>query len=516
MADTLDRPQITISEMLSLHGRQKGDKPAVICGATRRAGRDFDANINRVAQALVAGGLRPGDKVALVMENAVEMLEVLFGAIRAGGCAVPLSGLLTPDQIVSLAADSGARWLFVSPAFAEALEQRAETLDLAPGGRVAVGWQGAGWTAFTDFTADHPVTPPDRKLAPDDDFNIIYSSGTTGLPKGIVQTHAARLHFAWSNAIELGIGADARTLTTTSLYSNGTWIVMLPTLFAGDTLHVMEAFDPAAFLEIVAHEGITHSFMVPAQYIMLLDQPGLDAADLSSLRMLLSAGSPLRRDTKRAVIERISPRLVELYGFSEGFASMLKPDDPAEKFATVGRPVMGFDLRVIDEDGRECPPGTPGEIVGYGAGMLREYHDRPDLFEDLIWRDDRGRSFIRSGDIGQLDEDGFLTIVDRKKDMIVSGGFNVFPTDVEAVLGQHADVSDVAVIGVPHEKWGETCLALVIPRPGTSPEPEAIRVWANDRLAKHQRLNAVELRADLPRNALGKVLKRQLRHPYWN
>ncbi|HBS49535.1 MAG TPA: AMP-dependent synthetase, partial [Rhodobacteraceae bacterium] len=136
--------------------------------------------------------------------------------------------------------------------------------------------------------------------------------------------------------------------------------------------------------------------------------------------------------------------------------------------------------------------------------------------EDLIWRDDRGRSFIRSGDIGQLDEDGFLTIVDRKKDMIVSGGFNVFPTDVEAVLGQHADVSDVAVIGVPHEKWGETCLALVIPRPGISPEPEAIRVWANDRLAKHQRLNAVELRADLPRNALGKVLKRQLRHPYWN
>ncbi|MEO0363154.1 MAG: AMP-dependent synthetase, partial [Pseudomonadota bacterium] len=151
----------------------------------------------------------------------------------------------------------------------------------------------------------------------------------------------------------------------------------------------------------------------------------------------------------------------------------------------------------------------------YGAGMMSAYHGRPDATAELIWRDERGRTFIRSGDVGAVDEDGFLTILDRKKDMIISGGFNVFPTDVEAVVGRHPDVSDVAVIGAPHEKWGEACLALVIPAPGAAPDVEAIRGWANERLAKTQRLVAVELRDELPRNALGKVLKRQLREPYW-
>lgn len=516
MAETLDRPQINVSDMIALHGRHKRDKTAVVCGEVRRSWAAFDANINRVANALIDSGLTTGDKVAIVMENSIEMLEVLFGAIRAGGCAVPLSGLLTPEQMCQLAGDSDAVRLFVSKGFAAALaERRADMPGIAPDGFVSVGFSRDGWTDLSTFTANASERQPAHAIDPGDDFNIIYSSGTTGLPKGIVQSHAARLHFAFSNAIELGIGAGARTLTTTSLYSNGTWIVMLPTLFAGGTLFVMESFDPGAFLSMVATHRITHSFMVPAQYIMILEQEGLDAADLSSLEMVMSAGSPLRRSTKREVLDRITPRLVELYGFSEGYASMLKPDEHETKFETVGRPVMGFDLRIIDAEGQECAPGIPGEIVGYGAGMLREYHARPELTRDLIWRDEMGRSFIRSGDIGMLDEDGFLTIVDRKKDMIVSGGFNVFPTDVESVIGQHPDVSDVAVIGVPHDKWGETCLALVIPRAGATPDPEAIREWSNARLAKHQRISALELREDLPRNALGKVLKRQLRDPYW-
>jgi MFS-type transporter involved in bile tolerance (Atg22 family) len=217
----------------------------------------------------------------------------------------------------------------------------------------------------------------------------------------------------------------------------------------------------------------------------------------------------------RTLMARISPQLYELYGFSEGFASMLKPDEHARKFTTVGTPVLGFEVRVIDDEGRECAPGEPGEIVAYGAGMLRDYNDAPEQTAALIWRDERGRTFIRSGDVGKLDADGFLSIVDRKKDMIVSGGFNVFPTDIEAVVAGHPDVWDAAVIGIPHDKWGETCLALVIARPGVTLDREAVKLWANDRLAKHQRLAAVEPRADFPRNALGKVIKRELRDPYW-
>lgn len=514
MTDTLDQPQVNISDMLAQHGRFKARKPAVICGQTTRLWGDFDAAISRVAQGLLADGLQRGDRVAVMMDNSVEMLEVTFGVIRAGGCAVPLSGLLTGEQLAGLVADSGARRVFASAGFAERLAAvRGQMGDV--GLWVGFGFAAPGWTPLDEFADGQPASLPGIRHAAGDDFNIIYSSGTTGLPKGIVQSHAARLHFAFSNAIELGITAEARTLTTTSLYSNGTWIVMLPTLFAGATLHVMESFSPAGFLERVQAQRITHSFMVPAQFIGVLEEPALNGADLSSLHRVLCAGSPLRRDTKRAVLERITPGLVELYGFSEGFASMLKPHEHAEKFDSVGTPVMGFDLRVIDEDGKPCPAGQPGEIVGYGAGMLREYNARPDLTADLIWRDEHGRTFIRSGDIGVMDPDGYLSIVDRKKDMIISGGFNVFPTDVEAVVGGHPDVSDVTVIGVPHPKWGESCLALVIPRPGSTADPEAIRAWANERLAKHQRLAAVELRAEFPRNALGKVLKRLLREPYW-
>jgi acyl-CoA synthetase (AMP-forming)/AMP-acid ligase II len=513
MTEVLDQPFVNISDMLAQHGRFKARRLAVVCGEVRRTWGDFDAGISRVAHALIADGLQRGDRVAVLMDNSVDMLEVVFGVIRAGGCAVPLSGLLTGEQMAGLITDSRATRAFASSGFRERLEGVRSGLEQVTLW-VGFGFDGAGWTTLADFTAGQPTALPGIRHRPGDDLNIIYSSGTTGLPKGIVQTHAARLHFAFSNAIELGITSDARTLTTTSLYSNGTWIVMLPTLFAGGTLHVMPSFDPAGFLDTVKRERITHSFMVPAQFIMILDHPAMAGADTSSLQKVLCAGSPLRRDVKKKVVERLTPGLCELYGFSEGFAAILKPGETDDKFATVGTPVMGFDMRVIDEEGRECPPGQPGEIVGYGAGMLREYNGQPELTEALIWRDAHGRTFIRSGDVGMLDEDGYLTIIDRKKDMIISGGFNVFPTDVEAVVGQHPNVADVCVIGVPHDKWGETCLALVIPRGDA--DPAAIKDWANERLAKYQRLHAVELRQDFPRNALGKVLKRLLRDPYWS
>jgi long-chain acyl-CoA synthetase len=212
----------------------------------------------------------------------------------------------------------------------------------------------------------------------------------------------------------------------------------------------------------------------------------------------------------------MSENLFELYGFSEGFATMLKPHDQRKKFGSVGTPVLGFEIKIIDEKGNECSPNVAGEIAGYGAGMMKEYYSEVELTNSLIWTDNRGRSFIKSGDIGSLDEDGFLTILDRKKDMIISGGLNVFPVDIEEVVGKHPDINDVTVIGVPHEKWGETCVALIIPKDGVEIDCDEIKNWSNEKLAKHQRLYKVESREEFPRNALGKVLKRVLREPYWS
>ena len=514
MTDRLDDPQVYLPDLFATHARHYRNKDAVVCGDHRRSWSDFASNINRVANYLIASGVSKGDRVAVLMGNSIEMLECLFGSIRAGACVVPLSGLLTTEQLESLLFDCDAVAAFVSDDFRDRVAPLKTSMP-AIGTWAAFGFEQDGWDNVETVLQSGSDDMPDVRHALDDPFNIIYSSGTTGLPKGIVQTHRARLHWAFSNAVEMGFSSDSRALTTTPLYSNGTWLMMLPILFAGGTLHVMPTFDASEFLATVARAKITHTFMVPAQYLMVLERPELDDADLSSLRAVLSAGSPLRRDTKRQVMERISPGLYELYGFSEGFASILKPHQHAEKFDTVGTPVLGFEVRVLDDDGNEQPPGTPGEIAGYGAGIMREYNKRDAQTAELIWRDERGRTFIRSGDVGVMDDDGFLKIVDRKKDMIISGGFNVFPTDVEAIVGQHPDVLDVTVIGVPHEKWGESCLALVIPVADASTEPEAIRDWANERLAKTQRLVGIELRQEFPRNALGKVIKKDLRAPYW-
>lgn len=515
MTDRLDDPQVYLPDLFATHARHYPNKDAILCGDRRQSWGGFVSNINRVANHLIAAGIGKGDRVAVLMGNSPEMLECLFGAVRAGACVVPLSGLLTQEQLESLLTDCDAVAAFVSEEFRD----KVAPLKAGLSGIhtwVSFGFQQQGWTSLAAIHAEVPDTMPDVRHALTDAFNIIYSSGTTGLPKGIVQTHRARLHWAFSNAVEMGFSSSSRALTTTPLYSNGTWLMMLPILFAGGTLHVMPAFDAAAFLETVEREKITHTFMVPAQYLMVLERPELDRADLSSLRTVLSAGSPLRRDTKREVISRISPGLFELYGYSEGFASMLKPHQHEEKFDTVGTPVLGFEVRILDDDGNEMPPGEPGEIAGYGAGIMLEYNKREAQTAELIWRDERGRTFIRSGDIGVMDEDGFLRIVDRKKDMIISGGFNVFPTDVEAIVGTHPDVMDVTVIGVPHPKWGESCLALVIPASGAVADPDQIMAWANERLAKTQRLVGVELRKEFPRNALGKVLKKELRAPYWS
>lgn len=515
--ERIDDPHVLIPDILASHAAFHPHREAVVCGAVRRSWGEFGAGIDRVARALLARGVRRGDKVAVMMGNSVEMLEIIFGIVRAGACVVPLSGLLTAAQLATLLDDSESVLAFATGDFRDRIDpERGRLAGVLPGGWIAVFGDAPGWTGFDDFLAGgDAAADPLPVCTSADAFNIIYSSGTTGLPKGIVQTHRARTHWAFSNAIEMGFTDRSRALTTTSLYSNGTWLMMLPVLFAGGTCVVMPSFDPAAFLEHVALERITHTFMVPSQYIAVLGSPALDGADTSSLQVLLCAGSPLRREARREVVRRFGNRLHELYGFSEGFASMLKPHHDPEKSDTVGTPVLGFEVRILDDAGNALPRGETGEIAAYGAGMMKEYHRRPEQTAELVWRDERGRSFIRSGDIGRLDEDGFLVLLDRKKDMLISGGFNVFPADIEQVLAGHPAVLDVSVIGIPHEKWGETALALVIPRPGAQASESDIAAWANERLARHQRLARVEFRDEFPRNALGKVLKRLLRAPYW-
>ncbi len=503
-------PAFGMPSVWATHARFAPGKIAAICGTRQLTWGEFDQGTARVANALIGLGIQHDDPVALVMTNSLEMVQVMFGIVRAGACMVPISGLLTSAQIATMMADSGARTVFVSAsnrALVEGADLPADTR------RIAISFEGEGWENGDAMLAAAPDTDPGVRIHPEDRFNIIYSSGTTGLPKGIVQSHGARTHFAWSNALELGMTRDSVTLVTTALYSNGTMFMVLPPLLLGATVVIMEQFSPAGALALIENHRVTHAFMVPTQCIVTLDDPALGQHDLSRLKSLLSGGSALRADTRAAVIERMTPHVFELYGFSEGFATMRKPGDNPSRPTAVGRPVIGFDMRIVGGDDREAARGEVGEIVGRGLGMMAGYHNRPDLDAAMLWQDEAGTQYLRSGDLGYIDEEGFLHIVDRKKDMILSGGFNVFPADLEAVIGAHEQVQDVTVIGIPHAKWGETPLALVIPR--GDPDPAELLAWANARLAKTQRLSELEFRTEFPRNALGKVLKRELRAIFW-
>jgi acyl-CoA synthetase (AMP-forming)/AMP-acid ligase II len=277
----------------------------------------------------------------------------------------------------------------------------------------------------------------------------------------------------------------------------------------------MSKFDPNSFLELVEKEKCTHAMMVPTQYIVIMAQPKFDKYDLTSLEMLASGSAPLRANTKSEIIDRFKCKLVEIYGLSEGPGTMLSPEDVERKMGSVGKPVLGYDIRIINEDGQELSAGEVGEIVGYGAFLMKEYYKQPEKTAEVIWKDELGRTYLKTGDVGLLDEEGYLYILDRKKDMIISGGMNIFASDIEGIIGKHEAVFDVAVIGVPHDKWGETPIALVIPKKGSEVEPDDIKIWANERLAKYQRVAWIEFRQDFPRNPGGKVLKRELRQPYW-
>ncbi len=310
-------------------------------------------------------------------------------------------------------------------------------------------------------------------------------------------------------------GPDAVTLLATPLYSNTTLVVFLPTIAFGGTVVLMAKFDAARYLELAQQHRVTHTMLVPVQYQRILALPGFGAHDLASFRFKFSTSAPFAAALKSDALARWPGGLVEFYGMTEGGGTcILEAHLHPDKLHTVGRPAEGHDIRLIDDAGREVAAGDAGEVVGRSAGMMTGYHGRPEQTREAEWFAPDGQRFIRTGDIGRFDADGFLTLFDRKKDMIISGGFNIFPSDLEAVLERHPAVAESAVVGVASTQWGETPVAFVVRRAGHDAAAEEIRQWLNAQVGKTQRLADLRLVDELPRSAIGKVLKRELREGY--
>jgi acyl-CoA synthetase (AMP-forming)/AMP-acid ligase II len=496
--DLLAQPFGTLPDLIRQHAVVQPDKLAIADGDTQVTYGELDAAMDRAAAALQRDGTVQGQAVAMVSYPSTAQAIVFLAALRAGSLAAPIQPSATPEQIAGMITDSGANLVFLDAANAAALK------DETFAARIIMLEELDGWLAPAD------AKPAPVSIAPDDGFNIIYSSGTTGIPKGIVQSHAMRWQHLSRNS---GAGFDtAVTLLSTPLYSNTTLVSFLPTLAWGGTVVLMKKFDARTYLELAEKYRATHTMLVPVQYQRIMALPDFDKFDLSAFRFKTCTSAPFKAELKRDILDRWPGKLVEYYGMTEGGASfILVADEHPDKLHTVGRLSPGHQAILLDEEGKEAAPGEMGEIIGRSPAMMNGYHKREGATRDAEYYDANGNRWIRHGDVGRIDEDGFLILMDRKKDMIISGGFNIYPSDLEAVLAQHPAVADCTVVGVPSEEWGETPVGFYVPRDGATASAEEIRAATNEKLGKTQRLSKLYVADELPRSAIGKVLKRELR-----
>ena len=492
-----------------------GGRAAFISGDTIRTYSELDERTDRLASALLGLGVRRGDRVAVLLVNSMEFMEVLIGSAKIGAVTVPINVRLAGAEIGYILADAGAD-VFV---FHGALGGSALPALEEPGVRVrhrvrAGDSPGTGETGYEDLVAQGSHGALDSDVRGSDPAFIMYTSGTTGRPKGAILTHDNLL---WNAINMLGTeqglrGSDVTLAVAPMFHIGGLGVHTLPLLYVGGTSVILSSFDPAGTLKAMAESRVTVQFMVPAMWSALTQQPDFDSHDLSALQFAMGGGSPVPLTVIDFMRERGVP-------FSEGFGmtetaplvSVLDSAHVASRAGSIGRVAVHVDARIVDADDRDVPADTVGELLVRGPNVFAGYWMRPEATAEAF----RG-GWFHTGDLGRMDSEGFITLVDRKKDMIISGGENVYPIEVEQVLFRHHAVRDAAVVGGPDDTWGERVVAVVVadPAAGAEPDGDELISWCRERLAHFKCPREVHIVTELPRNATGKLLKTELRRRF--
>ena len=501
-----------IADLLSRSAARLPGKTAVVYGALRQTYAELDALVSRTAGALAARGVGKGDRVVLYARNSHGYVVAYFALARLGAVSVPVNFMLRPPDVAYLLSHSGAVGIIAGAGLLEAAD--AALAEAAPDRvvlRAAIG--GEGWEDFAALGGEYGHPVPDPALADDDPVQLMYTSGTESRPKGAIMTSRCLVAQYLTSIVDGGMTADDVEVHALPLYHCGQLHAFLtPDVYLGATSVILPGPDPAALLATIEAERVTKLFAPPTVWIALLRHPDFGRRDLSSLRKGYygAAAMPV------AVLAELRGRLPEialynLYGQTEmsPIATVLGPADQERKAGSAGRAALNVETLVVDEDDRPVPPGTVGEIVHRGPHTMLGYWRDPERTEAAF----RG-GWFHSGDLGVLDEEGCLTVVDRKKDMVNSGGENVSGREVEEVLHAHPSVAEAAVFGVPHPYWIEAVTAVVVARPGERVSAEEITAHCGERLAGFKVPKYVVVAAALPKNPSGKILKRELRDTY--
>jgi acyl-CoA synthetase (AMP-forming)/AMP-acid ligase II len=482
---------------------------------------EVNQRVNKLAHSLLALGLKKGDKVAVLLENSIEIVEVYLATAKTGIVIVPINFRLISPDVEYIADNADAKAFIVHDEFVETVDPiRPRLTQIAPENYIVVGQSKPGYRTYEKLIAASPESEPECEVLPEDTWILIYTSGTTGRPKGVVRTHESHLAFYLINAIDFGFNEHDVCMNVMPLcHINSTYFTFTFTYIGGSVyIHPARSFRAEEILEIVAAEKITFISLIPTHYNLILSAP--EAArrfDRSSIRKLLCSSAPVRKSMKLAIMEFFpGVELYEAYGSTEaGIVTVLKPEYQMKKLGSIGFESLGTELiKILDAGKNEVPVGQVGELYSRGPMLFKEYYKLPEKTASAFHQ-----GWFSAGDMAKKDEDGFFQIVDRKDNMIITGGEHVYPSEVEDAVSSHECVFDCAVVGLPDDKWGEKVAAVVITRPGVDPKSITatdIMECCREKLAGYKRPKEVIFisQDEMPRTPTGKILHRKLRERY--